>query len=95
VSPDTDPLFPRETRLRSLLFRDGVVYADFSESSLIPVSTPAKGVFLSFLTLNEGIRRNFTAVKDVKFFIGGREIYFKEFHEIFADLADNVIKTGQ
>jgi hypothetical protein len=95
VSPDAAPLFPRETRLHSFLFREGIVYANFSESSLFPVSTPAKGVLLSFLTLNEGIRRNFSAVKDVKFFIGGREIFSREFHEIFADLADNVDKTGQ
>ena len=95
VSPEAAPLFPRETRLQSLLYRDGVVYADFSESSLFPVSSPAAGVFLSFLTLNEGIRRNFAPVKDIKFFIGGKEIFLQEFNVIFAVLADNVIKTGQ
>jgi hypothetical protein len=29
VAPDLLPLFPRETRLKSLLFRNGVVYAEF------------------------------------------------------------------
>ena len=95
VSPEAAPLFPRETKLLSLLFREGVIYADFSESALELVSTPARGVYLSFLTLNEGIRRNFPAVLDAKFFINGRGIFFKEFHDIFADPADNFNKTGQ
>jgi hypothetical protein len=33
VSPDSAHLFPQETRLHSLLYRDGVVYADLSESA--------------------------------------------------------------
>ena len=89
VSSDAAFLFSRETRLQSLLFREGVVYANFSESALIPVFPPGQGVYLSFLTLNQGIRRNFSKVKDIKFFIGGREIFSKEFYEFFADHADN------
>ena len=93
VSPDAAPLFPRETRLKSLIYREGVVYADFTESAVLPVLiTQGEGVFLSFLTLNEGIRRNFSTVKDVKFFIEGRDIFLREFHAIFSDPADNVIK---
>ena len=95
VSPDASPLFPWETVLHSLLFREGVVYANFSDSALIPVMPPADGVFLSFLTINEGIRRNFSSVRDVKFFINGREIFSLEFQQIFAISADNVNKTGQ
>jgi hypothetical protein len=93
VSPGLDPLFPRETRLRSLLYREGVVYADFTADAALPAG-PA-GVFRGFLTLNQGIRRNFSTVKDVKLFIGGNEIFFTEFSRFFADSADNTGKTGQ
>ena len=96
VSPDAALLFPRETRLLSLIFREGVVYADFSLNSAFPESfPPEEGVFRSFLTLNEGIRRNFSYIKNVKLFIGGNEIFFNEFYMIFADPADNTNKTGQ
>ena len=92
VSPDAASLFLRETRLLTLLFRDGVVYANFSEVSALQVEFPEnQTVFLSFLTLNEGIRRNFPYVRDIKFFIGGNEIFYNEFRGIFADLADNTI----
>jgi hypothetical protein len=93
VSPDLDPLFPKETRLRSFLYRDGVVYADFTGDAALPAERG--DVFRGFLTLNQGIRRNFAIVKDVKLFIGGNEIFFNEFSRFFADLADNTGKTGQ
>jgi hypothetical protein len=82
VSPDSAPLFPRETKLRSLLYRDGVVYADFSESAALP---PLEGgeVFRSLYTLHAGIRRNFSFVKDVRFFIAGEAAYFEEFNRVF------------
>ena len=95
VTLDAAPLFNHETRLDSLLYRDGVIFANFNESALTPVFPPADGVFLSFLTLNEGIRRNFSFVKNLNFFINGREIFSDEFHRFFADYADNFIKTGQ
>jgi hypothetical protein len=82
VSPDLAPLFPQETRLRSLLYRDEVVYADLSEDAALP---PPEGgdVFRGFLALNEGIRRNFPFVKDVRFFINGKAAYFEDFYHIF------------
>jgi len=96
VSPDAALLFPRETRLVSLMYRSGTVFADFSMNSALPEIFPSEeGVFLSFLTLNEGIRRNFSYIKDVKLFIGGNEIFFNDFRVIFADPADNTNKTGQ
>jgi len=74
VSPDSAPLFPRETRLRSLLLREGVVYADLTESAAMP---PPEGgdVYRSFRTLGEGIRRNFSWVEDIRFFINGRAVF--------------------
>jgi hypothetical protein len=73
VSPDSAPLFPQETRLRSLLYRDGVVFADLSESAALP---PLEGgdVFRNLGTLQTGIRRNFSFIKDVKLFIAGHEV---------------------
>jgi hypothetical protein len=73
VSPDSAPLFSPETRLRSLLYRDGVVYADFSEPAALP---PPEGgdVFRNLHTLDTGIRRNFSYIKEVKFFIAGHEV---------------------
>ena len=70
------------------MYREGAVYADLSESAALP---PLEGgdVFLSLLTLNEGIRRNFSYIKDVRLFIGGNEVFFKEFRGIFENSADN------
>jgi spore germination protein GerM len=78
VAPDLLPLFPRETRLKSLLFRNGVVYADFSQDAVLP---PVEGgmVFNNFRTLHAGILRNFSNVKEVRFFIEGIAIYVEEF----------------
>jgi len=80
VSPDLLPLFPRETRLKSLLFRNGVVYADFTEGAALP---PVEGgaVLKNFRTLYDGILRNFSYVKDVRFFIEGIAIYIDEFRK--------------
>jgi hypothetical protein len=73
VSPDSASLFPQETRLRSLLYRDGVVYADLSEAAALP---PAEGgdVLRNLYTLEAGIRRNFSFVRDIKLFIAGHEV---------------------
>jgi hypothetical protein len=84
VSPDSAPLFSRDTRLNSFLYRDGVVYADLSESAVLP---PPEGgdVFRNFLTLYRGIRRNFPSVKDVRLFTAGREAFFEDFRRIFSE----------
>jgi hypothetical protein len=74
ASPDLAPLFPRETRLRSLLYRDGVVYVDLSESAAL-VSLNNGNVFQSLGTLDTGIRRNFPSVHDVKLFIEGNQVF--------------------
>ena len=81
VSPDSLLLFPRETRLRSLLYRDGVVYADLSKDAALP---PVEGgeVLTNLKTLYAGIRRNFPFVKDVRFFIAGRAAYNEEFRQM-------------
>jgi hypothetical protein len=81
VSPDLLPLFPRETRLRSLLYRNGVVYADFSEDAALP---PAEGgeALKNLQILYFGIQRNFPFVRDVRFFIAGKAAYHEEFRRL-------------
>jgi hypothetical protein len=73
AAPGTAPLFPREARIESLLYREGRVYAGFSESAALP---PLEGgsVFNNLRVLKAGILRNFPYVKEVKFFINGNEI---------------------
>ena len=79
ISPEAMPLFPRETRLRSLLYRDEAVYVDFTEeAALLPLESihfESGGVLENMKTLSSGIRRNFPFVKDVRFFIAGNAIY--------------------
>jgi len=77
VNPDLLPLFPRETRLVSLLYRDGVVYAGFSALAALPPEEGGKALD-NFKTLYAGILRNFSYVKDVRFFIDGKAAYADE-----------------
>jgi len=74
VSSNSMPLFPRETRLRSLLYRNGIVYLDLSEEAALP---PPEGgeVFMNMKTLYAGIRRNFPFVRDTRFFIAGKAAF--------------------
>ena len=81
-------LFERGTRLQSLLYREGTVYADLSEQALFPVKE-GQGVFHSLLVLDEGIRRNFTSVADVRLSIGGNEVFLSDFNVISDTSADN------
>jgi thiamine pyrophosphate-dependent acetolactate synthase large subunit-like protein len=86
VSSNSMPLFPREARLSSLLYRNGVVYLDLSEEAVLP---PPEGgeVFLNMKTLYAGIRRNFPFIREVRFFIAGKAAYaeaaaeFRQFAE--------------
>jgi hypothetical protein len=86
VSPDLVPLFPRESRLESLLYRDDTAYVDLSESAVFPTpdqsaggdipggSSPggaSSGVFGSFETLYRGIRRNFPFIRELRLFVNG------------------------
>jgi len=86
--PELDPLFPRGTKLNSFMYRETVVYAGLSESAVLPLEG-RWDVFRSLLTLNEGIRRNFPFVGDVRLFIGGNEVFFNEFYGFFTKPADN------
>ena len=74
ASPNLLPLFPRGTGLNSLLFRDGVVYVNFTSSAVLP---PMEGgnTFDNFRTYYSGILRNFPYVRDIRFFIEGSAAY--------------------
>ena len=87
VALDSAPLFPRGTRLASLLYRDGVVYADLSESAALG-APEGPGVFASLSALYGGVKRNFSYVKDVRLFIAGSEAYPEKFRELFGSYAD-------
>jgi len=77
-TPDVLPVLPRGSRLRSLLYRDGVVYADlFGDPVLSPPDW--NDVFRGFGTLSAGVKRNFSSVGGVRFFIDGRPAFAGEF----------------
>ena len=82
VDPDLLPLFPRETRANSVLYRNGVVYVDFSIDAAL---APEEGgdVLENFRTLYAGIRRNFSFVRDVRFFIAGNAAFVNEFTQMY------------
>ncbi|MCL2719857.1 MAG: GerMN domain-containing protein [Treponema sp.] len=79
VSHNLLPLMPRGTKLESLLFRDGVVYANFSDIASLP---PAEGgeTLKNFRTFYSNILRNFSYVNDVRFFIDGNSIFTGVFY---------------
>lgn len=82
VSVDFAPLVPKEAKLESFMYRDGTVYANFSEDAALPIQG-GRPLFNNFLLINQGIRRNFPKVSAVKLFIGGNEVFFEEFSRIF------------
>jgi len=91
VLPNSQPLFPQETRLLSLLYRDGVVYVNLSEDAAMPAAgLPVPGsslsdvfqggeVFTGMETLYSGVKRNFSFVRDLHFFIAGKAAYAGKF----------------
>jgi hypothetical protein len=87
VSLDSALLFPRGTRLASLLYRDGVVYANLSEAAALSVPD-GPGVFAALSVLCGGVKRNFSYVEDVRLFIAGHEAYPEKFRELFGPYAD-------
>ena len=88
ISPDSAPLFPRGTRLQSLMYREGIVYANLSESAALALLVGGD-TFRSLVTLKEGLRRNFSHVKEVRLFIEGNEVFFEEFRGFLGISADN------
>jgi hypothetical protein len=77
ISRGLRPLFPRDTRLESLLLRNGVVYLNLSENAAFPVE--GGGTFQSLSALRGGLLRNFGFVKDIRLFIAGNEVFPAKF----------------
>ena len=67
------PLFPKGTKLESLLYRDKIIYLNLSEDAAM---APPEGgdVYKNLKTLEDGIKRNFSNVEDIKFFIAGNAV---------------------
>ena len=74
VSPGLLPLFPKETKLLSLLLREGVIYANLS---LAAEMAPLEGgaAYDNFRTFCESLLRNFAYIDEVRFFIEGNAVY--------------------
>jgi hypothetical protein len=69
------PLFHNEAVVESLIIRDRTAYIDISAAALIPqAGSGIPGVLRSFQTLEQGLLRNFPALRTVKFFTDGVEI---------------------
>jgi len=91
VSPDLLPLFPRETKLRSLLFRNKAVYVDLTESAAFGC-TADREVIDNFRTLRGGILRNFSYVNDVRFFIEGNPVFLEP--EVSGNILNDMLYCG-
>lgn len=78
VTPETAPLFSRDTVLRSVMYRTGMVYADLSESAVLPPLEDASlregELERSLGTLKEGIGRNFPGLRGIALFINGNPV---------------------
>ncbi|MDR2509597.1 MAG: GerMN domain-containing protein [Spirochaetaceae bacterium] len=72
---DAAPLLDRATVLDSLFLRDRTVYAALSREAALPVETGSDfgGLLFSLESMKRDIRRNFPDVRDVRFFIAGRD----------------------
>lgn len=67
------PLFDRSAALESLFVREGTVYVGLSEAAALPVSG-GRALVENLRSVEKDIRRNFSGIRAVRFFIGGREI---------------------
>lgn len=72
-------LFHRDAGLSSVMLRGDVAFVSLSEEAAIP-EPDSPDVASSLALLEKGLRSNFTFVKEIRFFIGGREPY-REFVE--------------
>ncbi len=72
------PLFSKQTKLVSCFLRNGVLYAEFSDD-LLNSSNFSVDYKESFSLFEKNIKRNFSKVKSVEFYINGTEGPFKIF----------------
>ncbi len=78
VDLDTAPLFPEGSRLESLMYRDGDVFINLSETAALPPVNGIRDVKQNIMTFVAGIKRNFASIGKVVFFINGNEVFFDE-----------------
>ncbi len=73
-------LFPKGTRLDSLLIRDGTAFVDLSAAAALPAEAEVDAR-RSIATLAAGLRRNFRSIKTVRIFIAGHEPFASDLSE--------------
>jgi hypothetical protein len=74
---NTLPLLGRGTRLETFFLRDGAATVEFSEEAALPPGTaasPSGEVAKNLRVVYDDIKRNFDYVKEIRFFIAGREV---------------------
>ena len=73
ITANSLPLFPKEAKLESLLYRDKIIYLNLSEDAAM---APPEGgdVYKNLKTLEDGIKRNFSNIDNIKFFIAGNAV---------------------
>ena len=67
-------LFPKGTRLESLLIRDGVAFVNLSATAAVPAENEVDAR-RAIATLAAGLERNFRSIKEARVFIAGNEPY--------------------
>lgn len=71
VLVEHDPLFPAETDLRSIIYRNGVLYIDLSIEAVTGETVSRLGFYETLETLKRGLRFNFPQVDDIVVAIEG------------------------
>ena len=76
-SIDAEPLFARNTVVRSLMIRGSKVYIDLDEGAALP-EPQIDDLRPAIALLEKGIRRNFSFVNEVSLTIAGRIPYIQD-----------------
>ncbi len=91
VDIEHERLLPEDTRIRSFLYRDGIVYIDFSHDIIDPSAA------LDIRELLEGVERtvtfNFPSVRDVVITIRGQVPFTPYYEATLIDKNDKINKS--
>jgi hypothetical protein len=79
-NPASALLFPRETKLLSFLYQEKTVYINLSEHAAMPIffdgAPDNEALTRTFTAFRESLMRNFSFIKEIKFFIEGHILDF-------------------
>jgi hypothetical protein len=76
LSPELLSVFPSETVVLTLIYRDGTMYLNVSESAVFA----QPDIFTVGQILERGVYRNFPTVKNIHLFVEGHEVMFSQTH---------------